>query len=168
MAGWLVQEVIKNMAQKKISISSAKVLIMGITFKEDCPDLRNSKVYDIFKLLKEYNINPTITDPIVDKADARRVYQINVHSSLSFKNKFDVIICAVPHKEYKKINLIKWESLVADNSLIVDIKGIVPRELNLSEFNLHTDIIIFMNSSQKVKNMAKKITKKLNENLFIY
>ena len=102
---------------------------MGITFKEDCPDLRNSKVYDIFKLLKEYNINPTITDPIVDNADARRVYQINVHSSLSFKNKFDVIICAVPHKEYKNINLIKWESLLADNSLIVDIKGIVPREL---------------------------------------
>ena len=129
MASWLVQQVIKNMAKKNISISSAKVLIMGITFKEDCPDLRNSKVYDIFKILKEYNINPTITDPIVDISDASKVYEINVHSSLSFKNKFDVIICAVPHKEYKNLNLIKWESLIANNSLIVDIKGIVPREL---------------------------------------
>tara|TARA_Y100000589_G_scaffold259791_1_gene249429 strand:+ start:790 stop:2151 length:1362 start_codon:yes stop_codon:yes gene_type:complete len=130
MAGWIVEQVINNMADKEIPISSAKVLIMGITFKEDCPDLRNSKVHDIYKILKEYNILPTVTDPLVDISEAYQIYQLNIHKKLAFKNKFDVIICAVPHKQYRNLYLNEWEKLIEKNSLIVDIKGIVPRELN--------------------------------------
>lgn len=130
MASWIVDQIILKMIQKNIEIRSSKVLILGFSFKEDCGDLRNTKVNDLYKSLKKYNLNCKIFDPIVNLEDAEEFYKIKVLNKLPLSEKFDAIIVAVAHKFFKEISLNNWNQLLNKNSIIYDLKGIVPRELS--------------------------------------
>ena len=113
---------VKNLLNSKgKKIESSSILILGITFKENCPDIRNSKVFDLVGHLKEFNAKITIYDPYVDVISVKRKFNIEVKSSYP-DLKFDLIILAVPHKKFKEIdfNLIK-----RDSTLIYDIKNFV-------------------------------------------
>lgn len=124
MGEYVANQVIKLMLKKGIQVLNSNILILGFTFKENCPDVRNTKVYDIVKSLKEYNLNLTIYDPWANPAVAKREYGIDVVNELP-KSKFDSAILAVSHNEFAKLDV---ESLLKPNHVIFDVKGFLPKD----------------------------------------
>tara|TARA_A100001388_G_scaffold108689_1_gene79747 strand:- start:1502 stop:2869 length:1368 start_codon:yes stop_codon:yes gene_type:complete len=130
MSKWLAKQLIFEMTKRNFSLSSSNVLILGFTFKENCPDIRNTKVFDFIKILQEYKLNIEIVDPWVNPIEAENIYGLKVNKSYSKKIKFDAIVCTVAHNEFIKKNKLDWVSIIHKKGIILDLKGIVPRELN--------------------------------------
>ena len=130
MGGYTGDLLVKKMLLKKIEVVNSQCLIMGFTFKENCPDIRNSRVIDIVKTLESYNIDVTIYDPWVDVSQAEKEYSINVTTELP-KERFSSIIVAVNHSAFKSI---KIQDLADTNSVIFDLKGMY--DINSSDFRL--------------------------------
>ena len=129
MGEYVASEIIKLMIKKNIKINKASVLILGVTFKENCPDVRNTKVVDLIKSLKDYGINITVYDPIADEEEVLKEYNLK-STSLIPKEKFDSIILAVAHNNFLKIDLDK---LSKSNSVIYDIKNFLdPNKIDRS------------------------------------
>ena len=101
----------------------SSIIVLGFTFKENCPDVRNTKVVDIVKALQEYNLDITIYDPWANPAIAEYEYGLTVVNELP-TYKFDTAIMAVAHNEFKELDIT---TLVKDNAVIYDVKGILPR-----------------------------------------
>ena len=99
--------------------------MLGFTFKENCPDVRNTKVIDIIKTLKEYNVNVTIFDPWANPEVARHEYGVEVLNELP-AGEYDAAILAVAHNEFKEMDI---PSKLKANHVIFDVKGILPREI---------------------------------------
>lgn len=111
-----------------IKVKNANVLVLGLTFKEDCPDLRNSKVVDIIEGLKSYGMNVTIFDPIAEKEEAKREYGVKILENLEENlEKYDVVIGAVKHKEFNKL-LIEKLYKEEQEKILLDLKGIFSKE----------------------------------------
>lgn len=125
MGEYVAAEVIKLMLKKGIQVVGSRILIMGFTFKENCPDVRNTKVVDIVKTLKEYNVNVDVYDPWVDKAAAIKEYGIEVVSELP-DNKYDAVVLTVAHDLFKGVDI---ETLVADKNVIYDVKSFLERDI---------------------------------------
>ena len=125
MGEYVANEVIKLMLKKGIQVLHSQILILGFTFKENCPDVRNTKVIDIYKALKEYNLNIIVYDPWANPAIVEREYGIKVTNELP-KEKFDSAIMAVAHLEFKDLDVI---NLVKDNHIIYDVKGTMNKDL---------------------------------------
>ena len=125
MGEYVASQVIKLMLKKGIQILHSNIVILGFTFKENCPDVRNTKVVDIINVLKEYNLNIIIYDPWTNPAIAEREYGLVVTNVMP-TDKFDAVIMAVAHNEFKEMDI---QSLVKDNSVIYDVKGILPKEI---------------------------------------
>lgn len=119
MGEFVASEVVKLMIKKNIKIKKASVLILGITFKENCPDIRNTKVIDLINSLEDYGIDITVYDPLADKEEVKKKYNLKF-TSLIPNGKFDSIILAVAHNGFLKIDLDK---LSKSNSVIYDIKN---------------------------------------------
>ena len=114
--------VIKNMIKSGFNIVNCKILIMGITFKENCPDIRNSKVVDIYNELIDYGSNVKVFDPYADKLNVKNEFGVDLLNKLP-DEKFDGIIIAVPHEEFKKINI---DLIKSKDSIVFDLKNIFP------------------------------------------
>lgn len=125
MGAYVANQVIKCMNKKGVMVKDARILILGITFKENCPDIRNTKVVDIHTTLEEYTKNITVYDPWANNNNVRREYGIEIVSALP-NEQFDAIILAVAHKEFITIDIKK---MVKENGVIYDVKGILPREI---------------------------------------
>lgn len=129
MGEYVAMQTIKLMNKKGIIVKDAQILLLGITFKENCPDIRNTKVVDIYHTLREYSNNITIFDPCANKEDVNKEYNIDIiTSSLSLKTgSFDTIILCVAHQEFKNINI---RNLLKDkeNGVIYDVKGFLDRK----------------------------------------
>lgn len=123
MATHIVQEVIKLMSQKRISIVDANILIMGLSFKEDCPDLRNTKVVDLLTELSPYNANVDVYDPWVNHKEAAHEYGLDLVGEPE-KGAYDAIIIAVSHKQFKQMGAGGLHALGKDNHVLYDIKYI--------------------------------------------
>ena len=121
MGGYVASEVIKSMIKKDIKIKGAEILILGITFKENCPDVRNTKVVDVIAALKEYGVNVIIHDPWANKESVLQEYDLVSLKELP-KDKFDTIVLAVAHDEFKKLDL---NSLRKEVSVLYDVKGVL-------------------------------------------
>ncbi|MGN6397314.1 MAG: nucleotide sugar dehydrogenase [Mucilaginibacter sp.] len=126
MGEYIAHEVIKLMVKKDIPVKNANLLMLGITFKENCPDVRNTKVVDILNTLKEFNINITIYDPWADPKDVKHEYGWNSLKDLPDFEDYDAIILAVAHNQFKSLDL---KSLCKTNKVIYDVKGILPRDV---------------------------------------
>lgn len=126
MGAYVANQTIKCMNKKGIVVKDAKFLIMGITFKENCPDIRNTKVVDIYHTLKEYTDNITIWDPWANSDKTLREYNIQIEKELGNDSKYDAIILAVAHKEFLNIDLKKH---LNQNGVIYDVKGILDRNI---------------------------------------
>lgn len=126
MANFVVNATIKQMILANKNIKSSKVYILGLTFKENCPDIRNSKVADIIKGLKEYGVEPIVVDPQAEKEDAMREYNVELTEFNEIKDA-DCIIAAVAHDEFKKLNTCDLSALYradADSQkVLIDVKG---------------------------------------------
>jgi len=125
MGDYVASQVVKLMIQKDIEIKHAKVLILGFTFKENCPDVRNTKVADMVKSFKEYGTQVTIFDPQADKGEVRHEYDLDIENELP-KETFDAVVLAVSHKEFKAIDL---NSISSNKTVIFDIKGFFDKNL---------------------------------------
>lgn len=126
MSKFIVDNIIKKLKEKGIELDNAKVLIMGITFKEDINDIRNSKVIDIIKELKKNNIIVYMEDPQVSPVQIEQEYNIKINNNLN-NDKMDVVVLAVAHKEYKELSCKNIAEMLNDNKIVFDIKGILNR-----------------------------------------
>lgn len=126
MGEYVAHQVIKLMNKKGVLVKDANILLLGITFKENCPDIRNTKVVDIYHTLKEYTNNITIYDPWADKTEVQHEYQIDITNTLDATKKYDAIILGVAHKEFLEIDIL---SLLNENGVVYDVKGILDRNI---------------------------------------
>lgn len=125
MGEYVANETIKLMLKKGIQVLGSNILILGFTFKENCPDVRNTKVIDIYRSLKEYYVNVTIYDPWANPDIVWREYKINVTNVLPMKN-FDAAILAVAHKAFEDMDVI---SLLTERHVIFDVKGFYNKKI---------------------------------------
>lgn len=121
MGEYVANQVVKLMLKKGIQVLDSNILVLGFTFKEDCPDARNTKVLDIYRALKDYNLNITVYDPWVNPESVKREYGIMVLNTLP-EVKYDAIVLAVAHQKFREI---KVDALKADKSILFDVKGIL-------------------------------------------
>ncbi|WP_407578642.1 Vi polysaccharide biosynthesis UDP-N-acetylglucosamine C-6 dehydrogenase TviB [Citrobacter koseri] len=128
MSKYIASQLVKAMIKKRILVDGAKVLIMGLTFKENCPDLRNTKVVDIVAELKDYNIAVDIFDPWVSPIDAKHEYNIDVMTSLP-SEKYDAAIFAVAHYQFKNMENHEVMELIKSEGVIYDLKYILDPEV---------------------------------------
>ena len=130
MGKYVAENLVKNLIKADIPVKSAKVAILGFTFKENCPDTRNTKVIDIYKELQEYGITPMVVDPAADAAEAKRLYDITFNTMEDIKD-MDAVIVAVSHKQFLTLDKEKISSLYSKanaKKVLVDIKGIFDRK----------------------------------------
>ena len=125
MGAYVANQTIKAMNKKGVMVKDANILILGITFKENCPDIRNTKVVDIFHTLQEYTSNVTVYDPWADVESVKHEYGIDIISNLP-KRKYDAVILAVAHKEFLNLDI---KSLVKEVGVVYDVKGILDRNI---------------------------------------
>ena len=123
MADYIVDRFILNLLKNKINIADANILILGVSFKENCPDFRNSLVINIIKKLKEFNLKLSIVDPQVDHQDFYLKYRLKVVNKISDKKKYAGIIAAVAHDEFKNFSFEDWKNIMKESCIIYDIKG---------------------------------------------
>lgn len=123
MGEYVASQVVKTMIKKDIKVNGAKILNLGITFKENCPDVRNTKAVDVITALEDYSLEVTTYDPWANEAEVHHEYGISSVSSLdSITEKYDAIILTVAHKEFLELDLSKF---LKENAIIYDVKGIL-------------------------------------------
>jgi len=131
MGKYVVENLIKNLIKADVPVKDAKVAILGFTFKENCPDTRNTRVIDIVNELKEYEINPMIADPEADVEEAKHEYEIVFDSIENIKG-MDAIIVAVGHDQFLKLTQGDFNKMFkigsSENKVLIDIKGILDRK----------------------------------------
>ena len=125
MGEYVAQQAIKCMGKKGVVIKDAKILILGVAFKENCPDIRNTKVVDIHHTLSEYTNDITIYDPRVNVEQVKHEYGLDVINDCP-KEKYDAVILAVAHSEFIKMDI---KTMTVENGVIYDVKGVLPREI---------------------------------------
>ncbi|MFI3277522.1 MAG: nucleotide sugar dehydrogenase [Rikenellaceae bacterium] len=121
MGEYVASEVIKSMIKKGIQILGAKVLVLGITFKENCPDVRNTKVVDVVKQLADYGVDITIYDPWANSAEVAHEYGLEVTNILP-DQRYEAVVLTVAHNEFKTLDISKFR---ADSSIIYDVKWVI-------------------------------------------
>jgi UDP-N-acetyl-D-galactosamine dehydrogenase len=125
MSAYVASELVRLMTQKKIHIKGSRVLVMGLTFKENCPDIRNSKVVDVIKGLESFGAQVEVYDPWVDATDARREYGIAPLKKLR-KGRYDAAVVAVAHREFSAMGAAAIRKLCRPNHVLFDIKYVFP------------------------------------------
>ncbi len=128
MGKYIAENVVKNLIKAEKPVKGARVAILGFTFKENCPDTRNSKVFDIVQELREYGIEPIIADPIADAAEAKHLYGVEFVESESIKN-MDAIVLAVAHAQFGRLSLGELDAMFGKGrKVLVDVKGLMDRK----------------------------------------
>lgn len=131
MGKYVAESVVKNLIKSDVAIKSAKVAILGFTFKENCPDTRNTKIIDIYNELKEYGITATVADPAADAAEAQHLYGMKFVDMSTIKD-CDAVILAVAHEQFKDLTMADFDKMfkAGDNStkVLADIKGLLDRK----------------------------------------
>lgn len=127
MGKFIAEKTIKKMIQAGKKIKDARILMLGISFKEDCPDIRNTRVVDIIDEFKEYGANVDVYDPWVDAEEVQHEYQLTVvNNPFESGDKYDAVVVAVGHHQFKNISMSDYQSISADEMVIIDVKNIVP------------------------------------------
>lgn len=126
MGCYVVSQLVKKMLKNKIQVNGSKVLVMGLSFKENCPDIRNTKVVDIVSELAEYDITVDVTDPWCSKEEATKEYNIHL-TTVPEENSYDAIIIAVGHDEFRKVGADGIKRLCKENHVLYDLKYILDK-----------------------------------------
>jgi len=125
MGPYVASQCIKAMVKKRIHVVGARVLVLGLAFKENCPDLRNTRIVDFVRELKDFGVNVDVADPWVVPEDARREYGIDLVKSPE-QNAYDAIIVAVAHDEYRKLGASGLHAFGRDPHVLYDLKYVLP------------------------------------------
>lgn len=126
MASFVASKTIQLMIEKDLRIKAANILILGVTFKENCPDVRNTKVADIYKELKKYGVNVDIFDPWAKASEVSHEYGIDIESELPTNKKYEAVIIAVAHKQFLTLKL---RELTVENAVVFDTKACLERDI---------------------------------------
>lgn len=126
MGKYVATEVVKLMMRNDLKVKGSKVLILGFTFKENCPDFRNTKVIDIYLELRSFDIQVEVHDPWARVLDVKHEFGIEINSQISMDVKYSAVILAVAHEEFRKISV---RDLVYDSGVVYDVKGFFPANL---------------------------------------
>ncbi|RVT75836.1 nucleotide sugar dehydrogenase [Flavobacterium sufflavum] len=126
MGEYVAAQVVKLMIKKGISVNGARLLMLGITFKENCPDVRNTKIVDVIKALKEYGISITIYDPLANPAEVAKEYQLTTTNQIP-QEKFDAIVLGVAHSPFLTMDLSRLQNTT---SIIYDVKGVLEQDFD--------------------------------------
>ncbi len=121
MGDYVASQIVKLMIKKEITVHGSQLLLLGITFKENCPDVRNTKIVDVVKALADYGIAITIYDPLADPIEVQHEYQLTTTRTLP-ENKFDAVVLGVAHREFLPI---EYAQLQKENSVLYDVKGVL-------------------------------------------
>lgn len=130
MGAYVAQELVKKMIHADVKVKDADVLVLGLTFKGNCPDTRNTKVIDILNELGSYEIHTSVYDPVADKAEAKREYGIDLISKAELKD-FDAVLVAVDHDDFKEYSVEDIKAMYSDkneNKILFDVKGIYDKD----------------------------------------
>lgn len=130
MGAYVAQELVKKMIHADVKVKDADVLVLGLTFKGNCPDTRNTKVIDILNELGSYEIHTSVYDPVADKAEAKREYGIDLVSKAELKD-FDAVLVAVDHDDFKEYSVENIKAMYSDkneNKILFDVKGIYDKD----------------------------------------
>ena len=125
MGSHVASEVVKLMISKDVKVKKAEILILGITFKENCPDIRNTKVIDVYHALKSYGVTLDVYDPWAREKEVLEAYDIALNKQL-YDKKYDAVVLAVSHNEFKEIDVLR---LKKENGVVYDVKNFLPQEL---------------------------------------
>lgn len=128
MGKYIAENVIKVMVKNNVDIHKAKVGILGFTFKENCPDTRNTKIIDIIQELRDYGIDPTVADPIADEEEALALYGIELSDKSSLQD-LDALIIATAHDEFRTLNYDQYASYFGKHKILFDVKGILDKDM---------------------------------------
>ena len=128
MGEYVVSQLVKTMLKRKLPVNGANVLVMGLTFKENCPDVRNTKVVDILSELAEFDINVDVYDPWVNPLEAKHEYDVDLISSLKSAH-YDAVIFAVAHDEFKALSAAEIKAMMKTEHVIYDLKYMLDKEL---------------------------------------
>jgi UDP-N-acetyl-D-galactosamine dehydrogenase len=126
MGKHVATEVVKLMMRKDLKVIDSKVLILGFTFKEDCPDVRNTRVVDIYNELRSFDVHVDVHDPWVNYEDVKHEYGIEVLKQISEDSQYSAVVLAVAHEKFRGLSI---RNLVGDPGVIYDVKGILPKSL---------------------------------------
>jgi UDP-N-acetyl-D-galactosamine dehydrogenase len=127
MGKYIAEQTIKQMIASDKKIKNASVLVLGLTFKEDCPDMRNTKVVDVIEELKSYGCQVDVYDPWVDRDEPKQYYRHGLISNpFSSETKYDSIVLAVAHKQFKSLRREEYEAISTEEAVLIDVKGIMP------------------------------------------
>ena len=124
MGEYVATQLIKEMVKKRIQVVGSKILVMGLSFKENCPDIRNTKIVDMVKALKEYDLDINIYDPWVDVEEAKHEYGLTPITHLE-ENYYDAVIIAVAHQQFRLMKLEDFKKLGKNNLVLYDLKHII-------------------------------------------
>ena len=127
MGEYVASQVVKLMIKKGIIVNGSNLLMLGITFKENCPDVRNTKIVDVVNALKDYGIKVTIYDPMANPAEVMHEYNLETTLDLPI-TKFDAVVLGVAHKKFLELDLV---SLQKENSILYDVKGIIGNKVEI-------------------------------------
>ena len=122
MGEYVATQVVKLMIKKNVKVNGGKIVIFGFTFKENCPDVRNTKVVDIYNALKEYNVDLTVYDPWANAAVAKHEYGLDVVNEIAPESQFDAVVLAVAHEEFKSLDVMSY---LKENGVVYDVKWIL-------------------------------------------
>ncbi len=128
MGAYIADETIKAMVRKGITCLDSNVLVMGFTFKENCPDVRNTRIIDIIKELNNYKTNVFVLDPWANKEEVIHEYGLNLYNSVNQLpiHSFDAVILAVSHNEFRQININDFRK--GDHTVVIDVKGVLSKD----------------------------------------
>lgn len=127
MANYVADDVVKLMLRKGLAVLDSRVLVLGLTFKENCPDVRNTKVVDLIAALRDYRMKVDVYDPFIDRAEAHHEYGLDCLASMPKAQSYDAVIVAVGHRQFLTMGTDEIKALGRAGALIYDIKGILPR-----------------------------------------
>ncbi len=128
MGAFVANKLIKQMIKKGVKVNGADVLVLGITFKENCPDIRNSKVIDIINELKEFGCNVDVYDPWADNEEVKKEYGIElIDQQKLFSKKYSGVTLAVSHKQFIELN---FSEMKKNGTVFYDVKGMIDREIS--------------------------------------
>ena len=131
MGKYVAENLVKNLIKADVPVKTAKVALLGFTFKENCPDTRNTRVIDIYNELSEYGIKPLIAEPVADPAEAKREYGVDFVSMEDIRD-MDAVILAVAHNEFTTLSKDDFDKMFKDvpceKRVLLDIKGLLSRE----------------------------------------
>ena len=130
MSKFVVQRLILELLKNEVISGKVHILILGLSFKENCPDIRNTKVIDIINELQKYNFSYEVVDPVVDVNEASKEYNLKILNNIPQKRKFDAVLVAVAHNQFLNIDEIRWRELLKKDGILYDLKGVVNKEID--------------------------------------